>query len=1291
MEKILLSIYSYFEKHRPVFFAIFFSTLGIAGFFASHLRLEEDISKILPKDEKTQKLNQVFQDSRFMDRLVITMSLRDSLRVKPDSLVICADSLVHQIQNDLGPLIRKIDFKVEEGIDLDIYQTLYDHLPVYLDEKDYASIDSLIDPQTVRKTLEKNIRLLSTPASVLLKDVISRDPVDISSLAWKKIRQLQYDENFQVNQGAILTKDEKHLLIFVTPAFPPNNTGKNALLIDGLEKIRSAFSNSGFSNIYISSFGAVAVAEGNARQLRKDSALTLSITTFFLIFFIGWFFRKKRAALIVLIPVVYGAIFSLAAVYLIRGRLSVIALGTGSVILGIAVNYSLHVYNHYRHTRDMQEVIRDLAAPLTIGSFTSIGGFLCLEFVKSEMLRDLGLFAAFSLIGAAICSLVFLPHFISSRNDLQHRQFATHSWIDSLSFWRPDRNRMIILMILVLTVIFAFMAGKVKFESDLTRMNYMSPALKQSESALNQMAEFSLKSVYVVASGNNLNEALIRNEKLIPELDALKEHQIIKKYSGVSSIILSDSLQKKRIATWNSYWTEDKKKLLLQNLEKEGIPLKYKPTAFESFAHLLNRNYLPVDPSVMDKMRSGLLDDYITEKPNSVTVVTLVKVEPEHKDALFQALGDKELISVLDKQYLTEKFVGLINADFTSIALMTSILVFLVLLLTYGRIELTLISFIPMFISFVWILGIMSILDIRFNIINIIISALIFGLGDDYSLFILDGLLQEYKTGKKNLPSFKSSIILSAMTTLAGLGVLIFARHPALRSIAWLAIIGMICVVFIAQTLIPFLFGLLIGSRTRKGRFPWTFLGLAKSIFSFSYFALGCILLTIIGTFLIRLNPFNREKGKIIYHKLLSAYTWSVLYIMGNVKKRIINSRHEDFSKPSVIICNHQSFLDILISSMLNPKLILLTNRWVWNSPVFGEVVRLADYYPVQMGIENSIDLLAERVGLGYSIVVFPEGTRSADGAMKRFHKGAFYLAERLSLDILPILIHGSGYTMTKGDFLLKDGQITVEYLPRIKPGNEYFGKSYAEKAKMIGRYFRSEYGRLRAQMETPAYFREQLIYNYIYKGPVLEWYLRIKLRLEKNYLSFHQLVPLRGKILDIGCGYGFLTYMLHFTSEERTLTGVDYDEEKISMAAHCFSKNEKIDFVHGDILQFQFGHYDAILLSDLLHYLQPPEQQFLIKKCISSLNDSGIIIIREGNKELSEKHRRTRLSEFFSTKITGFNKVSANGLSFLSGQLIRDTASSCQMELQEIQDSKFTSNTLFVLRRQSNYAERTI
>ncbi len=195
----------------------------------------------------------------------------------------------------------------------------------------------------------------------------------------------------------------------------------------------------------------------------------------------------------------------------------------------------------------------------------------------------------------------------------------------------------------------------------------------------------------------------------------------------------------------------------------------------------MNKDFQPATGDEIAVLRKNFLDDYITEKKGRATVVTMVKLSAENKPEVYKAFEKDELITVVDKQYLTGKFVEIINSDFSRIALMSSILVFTVLLITYGRIELTLVSFIPMFISWVWILGIMGLLGITFNIINIIISALIFGLGDDYSLFIMDGLLQEYKTGKKNLSSYKSSIFLSAITTVTGLGVLIFCETPGIK------------------------------------------------------------------------------------------------------------------------------------------------------------------------------------------------------------------------------------------------------------------------------------------------------------------------------------------------------------------------------------------------------------------------------------------------------------------------------------------------------------------------------
>jgi 1-acyl-sn-glycerol-3-phosphate acyltransferase len=1286
MSFFFIRLYQFFEKRRLALIILFSSLLLLFASFAWQLKFEEDISKILPADKKIEKINEVFQNSKFIDKLVVMISLQDTTAAAaPDSLVNYSDSFVKEVSDKLKPFISKINDKVDEDLALELYSTISDHLPIYLDEKDYASIDTLIRPEQIKQTLEQNFRTLTSPSGFALKQMISNDPVGITFLGLKKIQQLQYDENFELYDNYVVTKDQRNLLLFITPVYPPGNTGKNALLLKGLDSIILQFNKNEFSGINVKYFGATAVSVGNALQLRKDSLLTQGITVLFIIIFLGVYFGKKRAPVIILIPVLFGALFSLAAIYFIKGQISVIALGTGSIVLGIAVNYSLHVFNHYRHTRDIRKLIKDLAMPMTVGSLTTIGGFFCLEFVESEMLKDLGLFAGFSLIGASLCSLIFLPHFIASRKEQSPQGAKGFSWIEKIAGLRPDYNKYLVLLILLLTAFFGYWARHVGFESDLQHMNYMSEKLKQSEKKLNKINEYALQSVYLITEGKTLNDALVHNEKLVKSVERLQEKQIVKKFSGVSSLIISDSLQRTRIARWKEYWTPVKKRAVLETLVTEGENLKFKASAFDKFKALLNKDFDTAGADVMAGIRKNFLEDYITEKPGKAMVVTLVKVTPDQKTTVYRTFENDPDVIVLDKQYLTSKFVEIVNKDFGSIALMTSLLVFIVLLLLYGRIELTLVSFIPMFISWVWILGIMALAGIQFNIVNIIVSALIFGLGDDYSLFIMDGLLQEYKTGRKNLSSFKSSIFLSAITTITGLGVLIFAKHPALQSIAFISIIGILCVVIMSNILIPFLFALLIQNRVQKNRYPWTLSGFIKSSFAFSYFIGWSIMFTMIAWIF---SIFRiKEKGKLIYHKIIARVCHRLVYVMINVKKKIINPQQEKFSAPAIVIVNHQSSLDILPLMMLHPKLIMFTNNRIWNSPLFGKVIRLADYFPAEQ-VESNMERVEERIKNGYSVIVFPEGTRSVDGNIKRFHKGAFYLAEKINVDILPIMIHGTNYTLTKQDKLLKDGQLTVKFLPRIKPGDTNFGAGYAERAKQVGRYFRNEFGKLREEIEQPQYFREKLVYNYLYKGPVLEWYMRIKTRLEKNYTTFHELVPRKGTVLDIGCGYGFMSYMLAFTSEGRMITGIDWDKDKIETARHCFSKTDHINFVHANVMEFEFEHYDAIILADILHYLQPGEQRLIIEKCICQLNEGGIVIIREGDKEAASRHKRTRLSEFFSTKILNFNKTKESGLSFLSGSLIKEIAIKKNMDCREIPDSKMTSNTLFILKAQEKKDE---
>lgn len=127
-----------------------------------------------------------------------------------------------------------------------------------------------------------------------------------------------------------------------------------------------------------------------------------------------------------------------------------------------------------------------------------------------------------------------------------------------------------------------------------------------------------------------------------------------------------------------------------------------------------------------------------------------------------------------------------------------------------------------MAISWMWILGIMAILGVKFNIVNVILATFIFGQGDDYTIFMTEGCQYEYRHGRPILNSYKSSILQSALIMFVGIGTLIISKHPAMRSLAEVTIIGMISVLLMAYMIPPLLFRWLTTKRGKVRRHPLT-------------------------------------------------------------------------------------------------------------------------------------------------------------------------------------------------------------------------------------------------------------------------------------------------------------------------------------------------------------------------------------------------------------------------------------------------------------------------------------
>ena len=1115
----------------------------------------------LPKTEESERVNFVFQNLNSSEKIIVRISKTDTLEdADPDLLIhyaeILADSLA-TLQKE--GLLEEVFYKTDPAQILDVMGFLYENLPYFIEESDYERIDTLLSTEKIRETLAENKRLLTSPMGMVYREALLKDPLHLSNTMLKQLSQFQLENQYQAYDGYLFSHDLKALFLFATPFYPSSETARNKIMVERLDNLTDCVvhlpgaEHEGETVVDVTYFGAAAVAVANATRIKKDSTASILIAVILMSLILVSYFRNVRSLVLLLLPIAFGGLLSLAALYLIKGTISAIAIGTGSIVLGIAIDYSLHFLIHLRQEPSVEKTLKEISFPLIVGSTTTIAAFITLIFLKSELLEDFGLFAAFTLIGTILFTLIFLPHFVSKKKLVRQNHNNTTIW-NKIADYSFENNKVIILLIMVLTVIFLFFAGDVQFESELNKINYMTQRQRKALEELSRQTTLSQKMTYFAQEGNTLEEALAEYEKNKADVDILQQKGVINHYTGIGNFLPSREMQRSKIERWNSFW-DNKREETIARIKEEGEKMGFAENSFENFFALLYRSYQPQPVAYFSPLRKTLLDNFLIDKNGKGVVLTMLYSDPEKASEIAQALPSDDHNFTFDTSTLAQSLISELSNEFNYLLWICGIVVVAFLFFSFGRIEITLIAFSPMCIAFVWILGIMGIADIRFNIINIILATFIFGIGDDYSIFIMEGLLYEYTYGKKMLGTYKTAVILSAVTMFVGIGSLIVAQHPAMFSLAQVTIIGMISVAIITYTVSPFLFKWMTRKNGKIRPMPVTLWNLVKTLFSFIVFLTGTILLSLTGFFLITLGG-KSEKQKYRFHLCLYATMRILCKMMIQIPFRILNPHGETFEKPGIVISNHQSHLDLLYTLALTPKLVVLTNKWVWNSPFYGWILRYADFIPVADGIENHMDKLEKIVESGYSILIFPEGTRSADCSILRFHKGAFYLAEKLKLDIIPVVLHGIGHLFPKSEFMLRKGRVTVKILNRIEPGNIRYRQfdDIASTAKEIRRLYVHEYRQLVSEIETPAYFQDLVRHNYTYKGSMLERQIRQLLKKNNHFTELISSLPDHGEIEIENCGTGAFTLTAALTKKELHIFATDDNPENIEIAAHCGS-----------------------------------------------------------------------------------------------------------------------------------------
>ncbi|RMA65717.1 1-acyl-sn-glycerol-3-phosphate acyltransferase [Ulvibacter antarcticus] len=1148
MSRLFYKAYQQILKNRIWSSLALVLLLATLIFFASRIQFEEDISKLIPTNSKSQELQKVLKSVNFTDKIIVNISKEPEGTT--DDLIQYASRFADSLEKNASEFVKDIQGKVEEE-DIDAtLDFLYTNAPLFLNESDYEAISAQISKDSIAAITEANYKTLLSPTGIVAKKSILRDPLGITFKALKKLRDLGVGDQFTIKDGFLLSKDEEHVLLFITPIHPSSETSKNAAFADTLYALQNELNVAFNEKVKSEYFGAALIAVANAQQIKKDIQFTVGIALTILMIIFVVFYKKLTVPLILLAPTVFGGLLSIAFLYLVRSEISAISLGIGSVLLGVTLDYSLHILTHIRNNETIESLYKDITSPILMSSITTALAFLCLLFLDSQALQDLGIFAAVSVIGASIFALLFIPQVYKGGKVRE----AKTTIFDRIANYNFHQNKVLVAFIAVALLVSAFTYDKVIFEKDISKLNYEPVEATIARENLDALTNLSSKSIYIAAYGSSSEEALRKNDAVFKKLQKLDQDGRIINYNSIGALISSEALQKEKISQWTQFWNPQTLQSIKTNLIESGQKFGLKPTTFNQFYELLDTDFAPLSIDQFRNLSSISLDDFITQDSDFTTVTSLVKVNEANVAEVKETLKGLDDTVVIDRLAMNETLLGNLKNDFNSLILYSLGIVLLLLLLYYRSFSLTLVTAIPILLTWIITIGVMGLTGIHFNIFNIIISTFIFGLGIDYSIFVTNGMLKEYQTGEKTLSTHKTSIILSVITTILGVGVLIFAKHPALYSISLVSIIGIFSAMLVAFTIQPLLFVLFIGSNTKR---PISLRLLLHSVLSFLYYGLGGLCLSIFSVLIMPLIPLSKKVKMKGFHAVISKFMKSVLYTNPFVKKRIVNEGNETFSKPGILIANHTSFLDILAVGMLHPKIIFLVNDWVYNSPIFGKAVQLAGFYPVSGGIEKGVDHLRKKVDQGYSLMAFPEGTRSTTNKVRRFHKGAFYLAEELDLDIIPVLIHGNSEVLPKGSFVIRNGSITVKILNRITSEDKSFGPSYKQRTKSISAYFRSQFDDLRDEIEDDTYFQSVLLNDYRYKGNTLYKSVQADLKINSaDYKSIIELIDKKSTIVNVSNGEGQLDFLLMLDSADRKISTFINDENTRAIIKNSFITN---------------------------------------------------------------------------------------------------------------------------------------
>ena len=821
MERIFIPLYRFLRKNKALMYFLMIASSLVFIYFGSKIVFIEDITKLLPQEGPASKSTLVFDDLKVKDMIILQVAAEDKKGSEVAQLtddfvahVMAADSTTSYISHiisgiDPQGVVENNYDKIEAGKEF-----VKSHIPTFFNESQINSFDALLTSEALDSIMRAKNEALAEYENngdfdkyISTLNMMSEDPAGllntlIPSTGAEAVGGIKFID------GHLMSSDSTVALSFISTAFNSLESAKCTDLVRMLEKEARRFerNNPGSQVLF---HGLPVNAASNSRQIKADVVVTIGISLILICIIFGFVFRNKSTLPLLLSPIAWGAMFALSCLYWIQGTISLLAMGLGAVLLGVALSYCLHIITHYKYVSNPEKVLKDQSSPVILGCITTVGAFVALLFTNSSLLRDFGIFATLSILGTVFFSLVFTPQFLKpERNKVAKRVFRALDKINDYPFDKLVIFRWVLVAVCVVCIWASSMVG---FDCNLRNIGYQSEASLRSRDVYSEKFNEGNLSLYFAAFADTRDQALEYTSKLTQSLDLMKQEGKVNRYMDVSQVFVPEKEQQKRLDAWSAYWTPERIESAKSSIEaaaEKHLGENYYQGMFDPFYESISKNdYETGSLYDQDLIPEEIIANFIDEASGKYLVMTSAVMPHDCMEDVSKVLNDIPEVVVVDPNFYATELVKTVNEDFNKVLGISSVFVFIILLFSFRSIVLSLIAFIPMSVSWYVVKGVMGLVGMDFNMINIVIATFIFGVGVDYSIFVMKGLLAKER-GEDNrlLTQHKAAILLSAFMLIVALGSLLFATHPAISSIGFTTLIGMSSTVMLTYTIQPALF-----------------------------------------------------------------------------------------------------------------------------------------------------------------------------------------------------------------------------------------------------------------------------------------------------------------------------------------------------------------------------------------------------------------------------------------------------------------------------------------------------